>query len=98
MCSNHSLSNFSVATEIPVPSCGIKLYSSPSVGVRCVTKHVQKDAAHEMAFAYYIPAVFISGRVINKRISHYILISCEISEFVSQLYVAKKKWICSIAK
>jgi len=59
---------------------------------------VHKDAAHEMAFAYYIPAVFISGKVINNRISHYILIACEISKFVFQLYVVKKKWICSTEK
>lgn len=44
-----------------------------------------------MAFAYYIPAVFISGRVIKKTINHYVSIACEIREIVSHLYIVKQK-------
>lgn len=85
-CSNHSLSKFSVATGIPVPSCGRELYLFGSFCDSKVCDKMQKDAAHEMAFAYNIPTVFISGRVIT-RINHYVLVACEISKFVSQLYV-----------
>lgn len=70
----------------------------PSVVVKCVTKHVQENAAREMVFAYCIPAVFVSGRVVNKRISHCILIACEISKLISQLYGVTKKWIWSAEK